>query len=95
MKTLKYHDTLIICAHTIRKERKGNNSVYTHSRKSPYPPGHHSKGTTDNEASADQCDALRLLIYALMKCVQQFTQLIKVPTGDYVQGKTNDQNEQK
>lgn len=49
----------------------------------------------DNEASADQCDALGLLIYALMKCVQQFTQLMKVPTGDYVQGKTNDQNEQK
>lgn len=30
-----------------------------------------------------------------MKCVQQFTQLIKVPTGDYVQGKSNYQNEKK
>lgn len=30
-----------------------------------------------------------------MKCVQQLTLVIKVPTGDHVQRKTNDQNEQK
>lgn len=69
--------------------------MYSHSRKPPYPLEHHSKGITDNETSADQCDTLSLLIYALMKCVQQLTQVIKVPTGDYVQRKTNDQNEQK
>lgn len=33
------------------EQRKGNNIVYTHGIKSPYPPEHHSKGTIDNEAS--------------------------------------------